>query len=149
MTTIARALTIAGSDSGGGAGIQADLKTFTAFGVFGMSALTAVTAQNTVGVFGVEELPLSFIAAQIDAVMQDIGADAAKTGMLSSASITRIVADRFRGCCVAASEPAPGSAWRCRSRRRIWPRHCVHRLGAPIAAQGRWLCGLRDPSSRI
>src|SRR5215211_5117658 len=72
MTTIARALTIAGSDSGGGAGIQADLKTFTAFGVFGMSALTAVTAQNTVGVFGVEELPLSFIAAQIDAVMRDI-----------------------------------------------------------------------------
>jgi hydroxymethylpyrimidine/phosphomethylpyrimidine kinase len=96
MPAIARALTIAGSDSGGGAGIQADLKTFAAFGVYGMSALTAVTAQNTVGVFGVEELPLSFIAAQIDAVMNDIGADAAKTGMLSSAPIVALVADKVR-----------------------------------------------------
>jgi hydroxymethylpyrimidine/phosphomethylpyrimidine kinase len=96
MTTIARALTIAGSDSGGGAGIQADLKTFTAFGVYGMSALTAVTAQNTVGVFGVEVLPLSFIAAQIDAVMTDIGTDAAKTGMLSSAAIVALVAEKTR-----------------------------------------------------
>jgi hydroxymethylpyrimidine/phosphomethylpyrimidine kinase len=96
MTTIRRALTIAGSDSGGGAGIQADLKTFTAFGVYGTSALTAVTAQNTVGVFGVEELPLTFIAAQIDAVMGDIGADAAKTGMLASAAIVSLVADRVR-----------------------------------------------------
>lgn len=96
MPAVPRALTIAGSDSGGGAGIQADLKTFTAFGVYGMSALTAVTAQNTVGVFGVEELPLSFIAAQIDAVMNDIGADAAKTGMLSSAPIVALVADKVR-----------------------------------------------------
>ncbi|MGD9893238.1 MAG: bifunctional hydroxymethylpyrimidine kinase/phosphomethylpyrimidine kinase [Dehalococcoidia bacterium] len=96
MTTIARALTIAGSDSGGGAGIQADLKTFAAFGVYGMSALTAVTAQNTVGVFGVEELPLPFIAAQIDAVMTDIGTDAAKTGMLSSAAIVALVAEKAR-----------------------------------------------------
>lgn len=94
--TIARALTIAGSDSGGGAGIQADLKTFAAFGVYGMSVLTAVTAQNTVGVFGVEELPPSFIAAQIDAVMQDIGTDAAKTGMLSSAPIVALVAEKAR-----------------------------------------------------
>jgi hydroxymethylpyrimidine/phosphomethylpyrimidine kinase len=92
--TIPRALTIAGSDSGGGAGIQADLKTFTAFGVYGMSVLTAVTAQNTVGVFGVEELPLAFIAAQIDAVMTDIGTDAAKTGMLSSAAIVTLVAEK-------------------------------------------------------
>jgi hydroxymethylpyrimidine/phosphomethylpyrimidine kinase len=96
MTKIARALTIAGSDSGGGAGIQADLKTFTTFGVYGMSALTAVTAQNTVGVFGVEELPLSFIAAQIDAVMRDIGTDAAKTGMLSNAAIVALVAEKAR-----------------------------------------------------
>src|SRR3712207_2518580 len=90
------ALTIAGSDSGGRAGIQADLKTFTAFGAYGMSVLTAVTAQNTVGVFGVEELPLGFIAAQIDAVMTDIGTDAAKTGMLSSASIVSLVAEKAR-----------------------------------------------------
>src|SRR5215207_1475190 len=88
------ALTIAGSDSGGGAGIQADLKTFSAFGVYGMSVLTAVTAQNTVGVFGVEELPLDLIAAQIDAVMTDIGTDAAKTGMLSSAAIVALVAQK-------------------------------------------------------
>jgi hydroxymethylpyrimidine/phosphomethylpyrimidine kinase len=96
MTTPPRALTIAGSDSGGGAGIQADLKTFSAFGVYGMSALTAVTAQNTVGVFGVEELPLSLIAAQLDAVMGDIGADAAKTGMLSSAPIVALVAQKVQ-----------------------------------------------------
>lgn len=89
---IARALTIAGSDSGGGAGIQADLKTFTAFGVYGMSAITAITAQNTVGVFGIEELPLALIAGQLDAVLTDIGADAAKTGMLSSGAIVRLVA---------------------------------------------------------
>ena len=93
---IARALTIAGADSGGGAGIQADLKTFTAFGVYGMSVLTAVTAQNTVGVFGVEELPLPFIAAQLDAVLTDIGTDATKTGMLSSAPIVALVAEKVR-----------------------------------------------------
>jgi len=96
MTTIPRALTIAGSDSGGGAGIQADLKTFAAFGVYGMSALTAVTAQNTVGVFGVEELPPAFVGAQIDAVMQDIGTDAAKTGMLSGEATVALVAEKVR-----------------------------------------------------
>ncbi len=89
------ALTIAGSDSGGGAGIQADLKTFEARGVFGASAITAVTAQNTVGVRGVFELPPEFVALQIDAVLDDIGADAAKTGMLASASIVEAVADRL------------------------------------------------------
>jgi hydroxymethylpyrimidine/phosphomethylpyrimidine kinase len=93
---IPRALTIAGSDSGGGAGIQADLKTFAAFGVYGMSVLTAVTAQNTVGVFGVEELPRAFIAAQLDAVLTDIGTDAAKTGMLASAPIVALVAEKVR-----------------------------------------------------
>ena len=90
------ALTIAGSDSGGGAGIQADLKTFQALGVYGMSALTAITAQNTVGVSAVHEIPTDVIAAQIDAVLDDIGADAAKTGMLSSAEIIATVADRVR-----------------------------------------------------
>jgi hydroxymethylpyrimidine/phosphomethylpyrimidine kinase len=95
-SAIARALTIAGSDSGGGAGIQADLKTFAAFGVYGMSVLTAVTSQNTVGVFGVEELSPAFVASQIDAVVTDIGVDAAKTGMLSSAAIVAIVAEKVR-----------------------------------------------------
>lgn len=91
-----RALTIAGSDSGGGAGIQADLKTFSAFGVYGASAITAITAQNTVGVRAVHEVPPEIVAAQIDAVLDDIGADAAKTGMLSSVPIIEAVADRLR-----------------------------------------------------
>jgi hydroxymethylpyrimidine/phosphomethylpyrimidine kinase len=87
-----RALTIAGSDSGGGAGIQADLKTFTALSVYGMSAITSVTAQNTEGVRGVHDLPPGFVAEQIDAVAEDIGVDAAKTGMLSNAGIVEAVA---------------------------------------------------------
>ncbi len=86
------ALTIAGSDSGGGAGIQADLKTFAALGVHGTSALTAITAQNTVDVIEVLELPPELVRAQIDAVVSDIGVDAAKTGMLSSAPIIDAVA---------------------------------------------------------
>ena len=86
------ALTIAGSDSGGGAGIQADLKTFSAMGVFGTSAITAVTAQNTVLVTAVHALPASLVAAQIDAVVSDIGADATKIGMLADAAIVDEVA---------------------------------------------------------
>ncbi len=86
------ALTIAGSDSGGGAGIQADLKTFAALGVHGASALTAVTAQNTLTVTGIFELPVWIIRAQIDAVASDLGVHAAKTGMLSSAVIIEAVA---------------------------------------------------------
>jgi hydroxymethylpyrimidine/phosphomethylpyrimidine kinase len=89
-------MTIAGSDSGGGAGVQADLKTFLALGVYGASALTAITAQNTVGVTAVHEIPTDVIAAQIDAVVDDIGVDAAKTGMLSSAEIISTVAERIR-----------------------------------------------------
>jgi hydroxymethylpyrimidine/phosphomethylpyrimidine kinase len=88
-----RALTIAGSDSGGGAGIQADLKTFSALGVFGMTAITAVTVQNTKGVSGVEELPPHTVAEQIRAVARDIGVDATKTGMLASAPIVEAVAE--------------------------------------------------------
>jgi len=88
-----RALTIAGSDSGGGAGIQADLKTFAALGVYGMSAVTAVTVQNTKGVSGYEELSPQTVADQIRAVVSDIGLDAAKTGMLASAAIVEAVAD--------------------------------------------------------
>ncbi len=91
-----KALTIAGSDSGGGAGIQADLKAFAARGVYGTSALTAITAQNTVGVWGVYELPADFVGEQIDAVMGDIGADAWKTGMLANAEIVCLVAERAR-----------------------------------------------------
>jgi hydroxymethylpyrimidine/phosphomethylpyrimidine kinase len=87
------ALTIAGSDSGGGAGIQADLKTFAALGVHGTSALTAITAQNTLGVTDIMEVPPALVAAQIEAVMLDIGARAAKTGMLSSAEIIEVVAN--------------------------------------------------------
>jgi hydroxymethylpyrimidine/phosphomethylpyrimidine kinase len=87
-----RALTIAGSDSGGGAGIQADLKTFFALGCHGMSALTALTAQNTVGVTGIHAVPPDFVVAQIDAVVTDIGVDATKTGMLATAEIIEAVA---------------------------------------------------------
>lgn len=89
----ARALTIAGSDSGGGAGIQADLKTFMALGVHGMSAITALTAQNTLGVSASHEVPADFVREQIAQVATDIGIDAAKTGMLSSAEIVAAVAD--------------------------------------------------------
>ena len=89
------ALTIAGSDSSAGAGIQADLKTFAAFEVYGATAITAVTAQNTLGVTAVEELPASMVAAQIDAVADDLGVAAVKTGMLSSASIIETVAERL------------------------------------------------------
>lgn len=93
-----KALTIAGSDSGGGAGIQADLKTFAALGVYGMSVITALTAQNTREVLAVVEPPPEMVRVQIDAVMSDIGADAVKTGMLSSAEIVAEVAagiDRY------------------------------------------------------
>ncbi len=85
------ALTIAGSDSGAGAGVQADLKTFAAFEVYGTSALTAVTAQNTMGVTGIHELPVAIIRGQIDAVASDIGVDAVKIGMLSSEEIITAV----------------------------------------------------------
>ena len=94
-----RALTIAGSDSGGGAGIQADLKTFAAHRVFGTSAITAVTAQNTRGVRLWQALPVELVVAQIEAVIEDIGADAVKIGMLGNAAIVRAVAqaiDRLR-----------------------------------------------------
>jgi hydroxymethylpyrimidine/phosphomethylpyrimidine kinase len=90
--TYPRVLTIAGSDSGGGAGIQADLKTFAELGVFGMSAITALTAQNTLGVHGVHEVPAAFVREQIDVVLDDIGADAVKLGMLASADIIKAVA---------------------------------------------------------
>jgi len=89
---VPRALTIAGSDSGGGAGIQADLKAFAAAGAHGMSAIVALTAQNTTGVTAVHAVPASFIVAQLEAVYSDIGVDAAKTGMLHSRRVIEVVA---------------------------------------------------------
>ena len=88
-----RLLTIAGSDSGGGAGIQADLKTFSALGCFGMSAITALTAQNTCGVRAIHGVPLNVLRDQIDAVVEDIGVDAVKIGMLHSAEMVQVVAN--------------------------------------------------------
>jgi len=91
-----RVLTIAGSDSGGGAGIQADLKVITTLGGYGMSALTALTAQNTTGVQGIHEVPVAFVEKQIDSVLSDIGADAVKTGMLANRGIIEAVARKLR-----------------------------------------------------
>src|SRR5215218_7777484 len=88
-----RCLTIAGSDSGGGAGIQADLKAFAAARCFGTSAIVALTAQNTLGVTAVQELPPGFVEAQLEAIFCDIGVDAAKTGMLFSRELIETVAD--------------------------------------------------------
>ena len=96
-----RALTIAGSDSGGGAGIQADLKTFLGCRVHGMSAITAVTAQNSLGVSAVQELPADAVVAQIEAVVSDIGVDATKTGMLANAEIVTAVAETVRRLALA------------------------------------------------
>ena len=92
MTNYTRLLTIAGSDSGGGAGIQADLKTFSACGCFGMSAVTAITAQNTLGVTDIHPVPVQTLEAQIRAVLDDIGVDAVKIGMLHSVEVIRCVA---------------------------------------------------------
>lgn len=94
-----RVLSIAGSDSGGGAGIQADLKTFSALGCYGMTAITAITAQNTVGVRAIHGVPAAILKAQIEAVVEDIGVDAVKIGMLHSPEIVQVVAwaiDHYR-----------------------------------------------------
>ncbi len=96
MSAPARVLTVAGSDSGGGAGIQADLKTMLAHGVHGMSVLAAVTAQNSLGVQGYWELPVEAVQAQLDSVLDDIGVDAVKTGMLASPALVHAVAQRLR-----------------------------------------------------
>ena len=97
MTSPARILTIAGSDCSGGAGIQADIKTITMLGGYAMSAITAITAQNTLGVQSVVPLSPELVAAQIDLCLSDIGADGVKIGMLGSASIAHLVADRLEG----------------------------------------------------
>ncbi|MBD2848192.1 bifunctional hydroxymethylpyrimidine kinase/phosphomethylpyrimidine kinase [Paenibacillus sp. IB182496] len=98
VAPVARVLTVAGSDSGGGAGIQADLKTMQALGVHGMSAVTAVTVQDSLGVKEVHQLPPALVRAQMEAVLADIGADAVKTGMLHSADTIRAVAEVLRDC---------------------------------------------------
>jgi len=91
-----RVLTIAGSDSGGGAGIQADLKTISANGCYAMSVITALTAQNTLGVFGIHAVPVNFVAAQLEAVLSDIGVDAVKIGMLFSPELIQTVAEHLK-----------------------------------------------------
>jgi hydroxymethylpyrimidine/phosphomethylpyrimidine kinase len=96
MRFVKTALTIAGSDPSGGAGIQADLKTFSRFRIYGMSVVTALTAQNTIGVDGVMEVPPPFVARQLDAVLMDIPVDAAKTGMLWSAATVEVVAQKMK-----------------------------------------------------
>lgn len=96
MAQVYKALTIAGSDSGGGAGIQADLKTFQMLDVYGMSAITAITAQNTLGVHGIYDIPLEGIEGQIDAVVTDLGVDAVKTGMLSKPAVIELVAHKAK-----------------------------------------------------
>lgn len=96
MKHYTRILTIAGSDSGGGAGIQADIKTISALGGYATSAITAITVQNTIGVTAVHAVPTDIIAGQIEAVLSDIGADAVKIGMLQSADIVQCVADKLR-----------------------------------------------------
>ncbi|MCP4515228.1 MAG: bifunctional hydroxymethylpyrimidine kinase/phosphomethylpyrimidine kinase, partial [Delftia sp.] len=92
----ARVLIIAGSDSGGGAGIQADLKTCSALGCYGMTAITAITVQNTLGVSGIHGIPVDILRGQIDAVVEDIGADAVKIGMLATPEVVQVVADAIR-----------------------------------------------------
>ncbi|CAM5732707.1 bifunctional hydroxymethylpyrimidine kinase/phosphomethylpyrimidine kinase [Mycolicibacterium aubagnense] len=104
-----RVMTIAGSDSGGGAGIQADLRTFAMLGVHGCVAIAAVTVQNSVGVKGFHELPLDIISGQITAVVDDIGIQAAKTGMLASAEIIGAVAETWR----ASTATCRSSSTRC------------------------------------
>ncbi len=98
--TYKRVLTIAGSDSGGGAGIQADLKTMSANGCYAMSVITALTAQNTVGVAGIHPVPVAFVGKQIEAVLSDIGADAVKIGMLFSPELIMEVAEQLRAFAV-------------------------------------------------
>ncbi len=107
MRKYCRVLTIAGSDSGGGAGIQADLKTFSALGCYGMSVITALTAQNTVTVSGIQAVPSEFIALQMDAVMSDIGADAVKVGMLHSPEVITTVSQGLQqyGCRTIVLDP--------------------------------------------
>ena len=127
------ALTIAGSDSGGGAGIQADLKTFAAHGVFGTTAITAITAQNTRGVVAWQALPADLVTAQIEAVVGDLGTDAVKIGMLANAAIVEAVVAAIRGLDLPQVVVDPGHG---RQRRRSAARHgCSRSDEVGIAAE--------------
>src|SRR6201990_662138 len=108
VETPLRVLTIAGSDSGGGAGIQADMRTFALLGMHGCVAVTAVTVQNSLGVKGFHEIPPDVIAGQIEAVASDIGIQAAKTGMLASSAIIATIADTWRAQGLAGTVPLVG-----------------------------------------
>ena len=105
VANIKRAMTIAGSDSGGGAGLQADLKAFAANGVYGTSVVTTITSQNTLGVQDVLELPIDIIESQIDAILTDIGTDVVKTGMLYSSEVISAVATKLS--CLLYTSPSP------------------------------------------
>jgi len=113
-----KALTIAGSDSGGGAGIQADLKTFAACGVYGMSVITAVTAQNTVGVQGVYDLPDKAVAQQIESVLSDIGAQVIKIGMLANGGIIESVVTSLQPYSARRRSGHGRQEWGCAARVR-------------------------------
>ena len=118
-----RVMTIAGSDSGGGAGIQADMRTFAMLGVHGCVAVTAVTVQNSMGVKGFHEIPVDVVAGQIEAVASDIGIQAAKTGMLASSEIIEAIADTWRD----DGLPAPSRWWSTRSARPCTAIRCCTR----------------------
>src|ERR671913_1470341 len=124
------AVTIAGSDSGGGAGIQADLKTFSALGVYGASVVTALTAQNTLGVQGIHDIPAAFVAAQIDSVFSDLAVDAVKIGMLSRPDVIEVVA---------------GGLERHRPQRVVLDPVMVAASGGPLPAPGAVETPLRAP----
>ena len=126
---VARCLTIAASDSGGGAGIQADLRAFAAAGCYGTSVIVALTAQNTVGIAAIHEVPTAFIAAQMTAVLDDIGADAVKTGALLTAAIVETVADGSQGALFPSSSirsqpPPPAGACSMTTRWMLWSGCC-------------------------
>jgi hydroxymethylpyrimidine/phosphomethylpyrimidine kinase len=127
-TGTAIAVTIAGSDSGGGAGIQADLKTFSALGVYGASVVTALTAQNTVGVQGIHDVPPAFVAAQMDSVFSDLSVDAVKIGMLSRPDVIEAVAEGLKrhGAERVVLDPVMVAA----SGDRLWRRTRSTRFGA-------------------
>ncbi len=131
-----RVLTIAGSDCSGGAGIQADLKTFTVFRTYGMSVVTALTAQNTRGVFGVVTVAPAFVRAQIDAVVSDIGVDATKTGMLATADIIAAVAAAVRAHALAPLVVDPVMV--AQSGARCSPTTPARRCGARCCRWRRW-----------
>jgi len=131
---IPKVLSIAGSDSGGGAGIQADLKVITALGGFGMTAITAITAQNTMGVTRIQDIDLDVIEAQIDAVVTDIGVDVVKIGMLASPAIVKTVAAALKRhgirkiVLIQSCERPQGQVWVVMIRRARWSPSFSHWL---------------------